>query len=206
MKQFLFIILLLSLISCRTSDKQIEKGINFRISTINTFQSGSVNYIPSLIKEAYIVENLEIQKSYIYFVLSDIELKRLESQWKKDVKKLKLQKVTLIHEISSYKVENVMTISVLSTDYIIEGEKAEKITEKIYNILETEKAGESMGAINLLYGIRHPDILSYFDFPPLKEKNIFKFEKDDSLITLTNSNSNTTITLTDNGVTRWIGY
>lgn len=206
MKNLYLILALLSLLTCKSTDVDKPPAINFKIWGIESYNIGKTTLIPSQIKEGYVIYNNKTKKSYIHYILSDKTTKELEKLWIKGNKKLKLEQINLVQEITYIQDGSKLTIKSIKSDYIIKGEHTEKIIEKINSIVYSERAGESSGAITLLYRIWNPDIIHQMPFPDLKKKDVFFLDFNKGTLHLKNNLNTIKITLKDEGIHQWLGY
>lgn len=201
--KYLLIILVL-LFSCKSTNMDIADPVNFKIWMITDYTTGDIQFFPEIVKEAYLIKNLDTNKVFVQFILSDERTSELETLWKKRDKKLKLNEVFLIQEVTYKQEKSTLTITSVKTDYVLKGENTNKITEQINNIVLTERAGESFGIFALLYRIWNPDIISTIPFPQINRKDTFTIEYNGGILKA--SNDSTSISLKDEGIQEWIGY
>ena len=204
MKHLLLILALITLFSCTSTSPNKSDPVNFKIWEITSFSEGDLQYIPEVIKVAYLIINLKTDQTFIHYVLSEEKTSELEILWKKGNKKLKLEKVDLVQEVKYKQSGSKLVIISVKTDYVIKGENTDKITDTINNIIYTERAGESSGIFTLLYRIWNPEIIQQIPFPELNNKDTFALSFNKK--TLTATGDNTTIILNDDGIHKWIGY
>lgn len=204
MKYLFLILTLITLFSCTSTSPNKSDPVNFKIWEITSFSEDNFQYIPEVIKVAYLITNLKTDQTFIHYVLSEEKTNDLEILWKKSNKKLRLEQVDLVQEVKYKQSGSKLVIISVKTDYVIKGENTAKITETINNIIYTERAGESSGIFTLLYRIGNPDIVQQIPFPELKKKDTFILSFHNK--TLTATDNNTTIILNDDGIHKWVGY
>lgn len=205
MKQIFLFLTLFIMLSCTSTNNKKPESVDFRIWEIKTFTQEDNQYIPSIIKVGYLIHNIKTNQSFIHFILSEKTTVELESLWKKNSKKLKIEQINLIQEIKYNQEGSNLKVKSIKTDFVIKGENTEVIIDKINNILNSERAGESSGLFTLLYRIWNPDIIQQIPFPKIKKNDVYKLDFADDLLTVTDNRSSTII-LKDAGIHEWIGY
>ncbi len=204
MKHLYLILALITLFSCTSTNPNKSDPVEYKIWEVTSFSEGEFQYIPEVVEVAYLIRNLETDQTYVHYVLSEEKTAELETLWKKSSKKLKLDKIDLVQEVTYKQSGSKLVIKSVKTDYVLKGENTEKITEKINNIVYTERAGESSGIFTILYRIWNPDIIQQIPFPEIKKKDTFTLSFNEE--TLSATHENTTIILNDDGIHEWIGY
>lgn len=206
MKHIYLFLALVALLSCKTNNLNSNETINFRVWHIKAYSREDESMLPSIISEGYLIYNLKTEKTYMHLILSEALTKELESQWKRGNKKLILNQVNMVQELQYSREDSKLIIEKTKSDYVLKGEHTDPITEKINNIIYTERAGESAGVFTLLYRIWNPDIVRQIPLPPLIENDTFELKFSKGYLELHNTRDNTIIILEDNGIHEWIGY
>lgn len=203
MKKFIFTILAIILLSCTTvTDKSVNETI--KIWTIESFIQNNQDFIPQHIKEGVITHNEETNKTYISYLLNGDATYKLETEWKKIDKKLRIDRFFILQDIE-YEINNKqLVIKKVNYDFIIKGVNTKKIINMLNNIVYNERENQSEGLILTIYRIWNPSLDKQVPYPSIKNKDKFNiiFENDKTIL----KNTNSKLILNFDGSHQWLGY
>jgi len=175
--------------------------VNYRLFEIQYFTNKKVNYIPNIISKAYLVKNLDTDKNYIQYKLSDNSINLLEEELSTKFPKLEIDELFFIQELEYEQQKSIITIVESKRDYIINGKNSEDLLKKINDSLLTLRLGEGEGLFTIIYRKWNPNILEVMPFPVIQPGDSFNLEVTDNIVVLTGNKF--IVKLLDHGNHEW---
>ncbi|MGL1892792.1 MAG: hypothetical protein OCD02_14265 [Spirochaetaceae bacterium] len=197
------ILLLFALLSCKSKPPEITGTEQIKMWQITNYLDGETEYFPGVVQEAFITSNLETNKTYVNYLLNEVETAKLQEIWAKKYKKISLDAVIIFQEIKYTLEGSTLKIDSVITDFVIKGDNTKLLSNKINEIVKTERKKESIGGFGLLYQIWNPTVVAPLIFPELKVGK-YEITKNAEFVELILKD--TKIQLLYIGNHRWIGF
>lgn len=196
--KYLILFITILLTACSTSKPGLEKIEQTSVWRLTSFNQNKRELIPQVISESYVIYSKTNNKITVHYILSDKEVDRLQSKWKKRYKKIELQSLTILHELEFSHKNQEFSINNLSVGYILEGKNVERIQKRINDLVYDIEIGESSGLIGLMLEKSHPTPLSQIPTPKLRTKSKYSTVINNGNLILTDKDSKITLTFENN--------
>lgn len=204
MRKIYLILVLTTIFSCSSTKDETPGSQNIKIWEINSYIQDDVELINKDVKNVFFTYNTETHKSYITYLLSGDATYKLEKNWKKYNKKIRLDRVHIVQELQYKRIKNKVLITEVKKDFVLDGINTEEVRNKINKIIYAEREGESSGLIPLILNIWIPNAIEYIPHPELNKNDelFYKFDMDNIHL----YTEDTSIELEFTGEHQWIGY